>query len=306
MEPLVIKLSSHYYESRVDRLIRQLTPIFELQERQTLHIDLKGLAGIGQPALALLIATLVQATDRGLVGEKSFVSLPDSPPVARYVERMNLVKIVSPTLEREEAFVRRDAEGFMPCRRFHDLAEGISVGRELAVHLQERCNVDDVGKASVQLALGEITDNVAYHADTAHGGFAVCQHYKNRQAFDIAIVDLGVGIMESLARNPMLPTPADDAAALKLALTPRITSTPTRNAGLGLFVTAMLLQGNGGRFTLRSGNAVAYRGSENETRLTTVALPGTLATMRVRSDRPLNIETVYSRFRKELGDGPDL
>jgi anti-sigma regulatory factor (Ser/Thr protein kinase) len=303
-DTLTITLSSHYYLPRLERLLRQLEQLLVLDEPRQVLVDLRGLTGIGPTCLTVLVATLVRTGELGLFADGSQMVPPKSPPVSRYVQRMNLVDLVVPE-QVAEAFERHDEHGFMPCRRFATLDEGVNVGRTLSDHLQEKCSVDDVGKTSVQIALGEITDNVPYHAHTAHGGFAMCQHFPRRDMFEIVIADLGVGIRSSLTRNRDLPTPDDDAAALDLALTPRVTSTPDRNAGLGLFVTAMLLEANGGQFYLRSGNAVAHRGAEDDTLGGRVAFPGTLATLQVRTDRPLNIESVYARFTKELGDADD-
>lgn len=303
-DQLVIKLSSHYYFGRLERLIRQLTPLLDLRAPARVVVDLSGLTGIGPTCLALLTAAMMRTYESGLLKQSSRLIAPKSPPVALYIQRMNLAALVTAG-QSKETFVRKDEHGFMSCRRFHTLDEGVQMAGLLAGHLEERCRVDKVGRVSVELALGELTDNVVYHADTPLGGFAVCQHYPKRDTFEIAIADLGIGIGESLARNPDLPTPQDCAAALDLALTPRITSTPERNAGLGLFVTAMLLQGNEGQFHLRSGDAVAMRGTVSETSATAVALPGTLTTLQVKTDRPLNIEQVYARFKKELGDADD-
>jgi anti-sigma regulatory factor (Ser/Thr protein kinase) len=304
-EPLIIKLSSHYYFGRLDRLIRQLEPLLALNEPRPVTMDLSGLTGIGPSCLALIIAAMIKTVDDGLLGPGSWFIEPSSPPVARYVDRMNLRALVLPPSGESEPFARGPEEGFMSCRRFHDLAAGVDVARSLADHLQERCSTDTVSRASIYLALGELTDNVVYHAATDLGGFAMCQHYKARETFEIAIVDLGIGIMQSLAANPELPTPATGGDALDLALTPRVTSTPQRNAGLGLFVTAMLLQANGGQFYLRSGDALAMRGAESRTEAGKVVLRGTLATLQVRTDRPLDIEQVYARFKKDLGHADD-
>src|SRR5436189_39728 len=83
-------------------------------------------------------------------------------------------------------------------------------------------------------------------AATPLGGFAAAQAYKKRPTFEIGIVDLGIGIWESFARNPEAPKPQNDLEAIQMALQRGISSNRPWNSGEGLWVTAQALRDNGG------------------------------------------------------------
>jgi hypothetical protein len=143
----------------------------------------------------------------------------------------------------------------------------------------------------------KVCENVIDHADTQLGGFGAAQGWpKSNREFEVAVVDLGVGIRASLAKNSAYSAIADDKTAIATALLPHVTSTPERNAGNGLFVTQMLLAINGGHLLVRSGRGCVMRGAMNVERDTELVLPGTVVSLRARMDRPLDIATVYARL----------
>jgi hypothetical protein len=107
-----------------------------------------------------------------------------------------------------------------------------------------------------------------------------------------------------LSRRKNSPLYADlpgDVEAIQIALQPHVSSTPERNAGIGLFVTRLLLASNGGTLAVRSGVGAVYTGIRERTLVRQVAFPGTMVALRARTDRPLNINEVY----KQLPDGND-
>lgn len=110
------------------------------------------------------------------------------------------------------------------------------------------------------------------------------------------MVDLGIGIRASLIRNQAYRDVDTDVEAIEAALEPRVTSTPERNAGIGLFVTKLLLSANGGEMLVRSGTGAVYRGSEDRAESRATRLPGTVVALRARTDRPLDINAVYAQL----------
>jgi signal transduction histidine kinase len=92
---------------------------------------------------------------------------------------------------------------------------------------------------------------------------------------------------------------SDDATAITRALEPRVSATPERNAGIGLFITKLLLEANGGLLLVRSGYGSVQAGIINEAKPESVALPGTLVALRARTDRALDIISVYEHLARE-------
>jgi hypothetical protein len=231
--------------------------------------------------------------------EDSTVYLPNSPPVRQYLERMDMFRELVSDLEPEE-FERRDPVGFRPCQHFRGASDYATVAKDLTDALAERCRIEPVAKAAVRVCLDEICENVVHHADTSLGGFAAAQGWpkQGRRVFEIAIVDLGVGFRRSLIKNPAYAHIQDDAEAIDTALKPRVTSTPERNAGIGLFITSLVLHFNGGELLVRSGLGAVRRGARFKVEAREVPLPGTVVALRANMDRPLDLTPVYAALEK--------
>lgn len=293
-----IGFSGAYGFDRLEKTIKTLQPLLSLVEPAVIVIDLSRLVHISPTSLALLLATMKRVEADGLLAPGTRIITPASPPVARYIERMNLIRQLVGG-EVAEGFTRREPEGFRPVERFASGDDYWTMAGSLTDAVAERCRVDKGGKSAIRVCLDEICENVVHHADTELGGFAAAQGWprKNRE-FEIAIVDLGVGIRSSLTKNPDYAHITDDATAIATALQPRVTATPERNGGIGLFVTSMLLAINGGILLVRSGTGAVFQGAKNTTESREVAMPGTIVALRAKMDRPLDINSVYAELDK--------
>jgi anti-sigma regulatory factor (Ser/Thr protein kinase) len=285
-------------QGRLERLIRLLGPLLELEEPACVDVDLSGLVSVSPAALALLTAALRRLADLDLLGDGSVISPPLSAPVRNYLLRMNMIRLLAGE-DFKEPFERRAPSGFRPCEHFTDAKDYPKVAKHLTEALTERCQTDNIAEASIRIALDEIAENVVHHADSSIGGFAAAQGWRKNQEFEIAIVDLGIGVRGSLTKNPAHADIADDATAITRALQPRVSATPERNAGIGLFITKLLLEANGGLLLVRSGHGSVQAGVVDDTRLESASLPGTLVALRARTDRVLDINSVYEHLASE-------
>jgi anti-sigma regulatory factor (Ser/Thr protein kinase) len=234
-------------QGRLERMIRLLQPVFSLSEPAHVVIDLSRLVSISPSALALLTAAVDGVTERWVADQETNVTIvpPISPSTRTYVQRMNLLRSVSGFGHIEEPFKRHQEEGFRGCLRFVDDDDYWLAAKELSSALAERCVMDQLGRAAIRVCLDEVTENVIHHAQ-ASAGFAAAQGWRKNSEFEIAIVDLGIGIRASLTANEKYAHITADADAIETALLPQVTATPERNAGIGLFVTRQLLTANGG------------------------------------------------------------
>ena len=285
-------------QGRIERLIRLLEPVLALEEPAVVHVELERLVTVSPAALALLIGTLKHVSARGLIAEGSVINPPKSPAIRNYLLRMNLVRVLLGE-DVDEPIARNPAEGFRPCEHFTDVNDYPTVALSLTEALTERCETDDVARASIRICLDEIAENVIHHAATATGGFAAAQGWRRNGEFEIAIVDLGIGIKASLTQNPEYADVTDDAQAIVRALQPHVSATPERNSGIGLFVTRLLLRANGGSLLVRSGYGAVYEGASDQVTLEQARMPGTLVALRARTDRPLNINAVYEQLDRD-------
>jgi anti-sigma regulatory factor (Ser/Thr protein kinase) len=287
------RMAGGYGLDQIDRAIRDLCPILHLTEPEYILVDLGGLAYVGPAALALLAAALsrLSALEFGVR-----VIPPRSPLTRNYLMRMDFLKMWAEADWYPEPFERKPAVGFRPCQHFTSGDDYWIVAKDLTAAVGERCSMDRASTAALRIALDEVAENVIHHADTPLGGFAVAQSSAKRKDVQIAIVDLGVGIRASLAKNPRYADIKEDVEAIATAVQPQVTSTPERNAGIGLYVTKMLLRANGGHLVVRSGYGAVYRGAREAEATRESRMPGTLVALKARTEAPLNLAEVYRQL----------
>lgn len=286
---------------RLERLIKLLRPLMVLDEPAVIDVDLSRMVSIGPSALALLVATLRRIEDQGLLGAGSVLEPPRSPGLRNYLMRMNLLRSLAGGEDFDEPIVRHETHGFRPCAMFSDDSDFWRVASAMTEALCESCKVDEVARSAVSVAMAEVTENVVHHANAEHG-FGAAQGWRKTREFEIGIVDLGRGVRASLTQNPDYADIVDDVSAISTALGARVTATPDRNSGIGLYITKMLLAANGGSLLVRSGNGAVYSGAANDSRTEAAELPGTLVALRARTDQPLDINAVYTQLEHDHPD----
>ena len=149
-------------------------------------------------------------------------------------------------------------------------------------------------------SLREIFRNVVEHSQSNHIWYAA-QYWPTRHKVELAVLDEGVGISRSLARNPIHQIGCDEHA-LYLALQPGISGVRAargrfadnvwRNTGYGLFMTSSLCK-NGGDFIICSNTRGIHSNSQTseiiESNFDGTALRMVIDTSRVESlDRSLD------------------
>jgi len=111
----------------------------------------------------------------------------------------------------------------------------------------------------IKYVVSELVRNVFEHADSPIGGVVCAQFFKKSNKVSIGVVDLGIGIMESIRRSHIVETDKD---AIQLALTPGITGLTNNvggtesNAGAGLFFIKSIAKINRDFFLLYSGSTM--------------------------------------------------
>ena len=126
----------------------------------------------------------------------------------------------------------------------------------------------------------ELITNVIYHADS-NGGFALAQYceYAAGPAIELAVADAGIGIRNSLAKNPDFGGIESDCAAIKRAMTDGVTSAGDKHRGFGLGYAAANTQLEPTRsLAIRSGNGIITLSGNGviQEETSQIAYPGTL------------------------------
>ena len=108
---------------------------------------------------------------------------------------------------------------------------------------------------AMEWCTNEIIDNVRIHSAASTPGMVCAQYYPNLNRLDIAVVDMGIGIKESLSESYDC---SNDSEAITTALQRGVTRNKEVGQGNGLAGSQEILRLNGGSFTIWSGQAL-YR-----------------------------------------------
>lgn len=170
-----------------------------------------------------------------------------------YFERMGLFRFLG--MDSGMTIREHDSTG-----RFIPLSQ-IKTSSELSLFISEMTPLLHLcpPKAEpIRYIMSELIRNVLEHAHSSHGTIACAQYYKKSNSIRIGIADTGRGIRDAMEE---FHHPSNDLEAIRLALTPGITGTTSReggtdwNAGAGLFFIKSIASVNNDFFLVYSGNA---------------------------------------------------
>jgi anti-sigma regulatory factor (Ser/Thr protein kinase) len=203
-----------------------------------------------------------------------------------------------------------DAQG-----RFHPLAPIISESsaQDLADAVAHMFRVagtsDELTLRAIGISLSEIFSNCYFHAETATQicGLACAQSWPGGKRAQVAVADIGIGIRNSLAKNPAYAERLSNANANEMATELGVTGKPQgSHSGYGLAIARQLMERHGGNLLLLSGNE-AFRATQDRLERASLqpAWPGTILILEWHTGRPLDIGKVYAGWPK-LGDVDDF
>ncbi|MEN9920307.1 MAG: hypothetical protein RL538_200 [Candidatus Parcubacteria bacterium] len=171
-----------------------------------------------------------------------------------YFKRMGLFDFLR--LDSEIEIVEHESAGrFIPISQIQD-SKTLSRFIEDMIPL---LHLDVKQSQSIKYIMSELVRNVLEHSNSQYGAFVAAQYHKKTNTIRIGIVDTGVGIKRTITRSHPAKTDAD---AIRLALTPGITGTTSKeggtdyNAGAGLFFTKSISKTNKDFFVIYSGDTL--------------------------------------------------
>jgi hypothetical protein len=191
--------------------------------------------------------------------------------------------------------------------------KGIEVGNEIednSRHLASTlCNSD--GGAlfeTLSYSIRELMRNVVEHSEARR--FGICaQYWPTKHRAEVAILDRGIGLRESLAGNPHIDA-SDDKRAINNALMPAVSGKafkgsrnkqrgPWANSGFGLYMTSRICR-NGGTFFVASGQTGLLLTQKAEAkRYYDCRFQGTAVRMVMRTDHVADLRDTLSKYRSE-------
>lgn len=190
--------------------------------------------------------------------------------------------------------------------------KGVEVGDEVEEESRRMASMlCGAANAAVQDTLAysvrELMRNVVEHSRAKQ--FGICaQHWPSEGKVEVAILDRGIGLKESLAPNPHLDA-SDDKKAINYALMPAVSGKafkgtrvkqrgPWANSGFGLYMTNRICR-NGGTFFIATGNTGTLLTKGGGKRYFPCKLRGTAIRMVMRTSQIEGLRESLEKYRKE-------
>ena len=209
--------------------------------------------------------------------------------------------------EEEARQCRQDETGrFVPLQKPRTDHESATVAKRVIECFQ---GLEPRIGASLKYAVSEIIDNALQHSGFRDGAVVGAQAYPNLadRPIDVVVADCGIGIRQHLSQHPLYRGLADDAEALRIALTPNVTGVyrhraagerpdpqTSENQGIGLSVVNSLARRNAGRLVVWSGRAI-YDSRQGIAPMP-VAWPGTVVFLRL----PTRLQVFHREIVDEI------
>lgn len=244
-------------------------------------IDLQECKFIKPQAALWCLTFLALARAQGISCE---MLIPANKGVCAYLRSLGLfetLKGCGVAVDDRGVFSGSDAKIILPISRFSTTSEATAVVNLAFTRLQT------LGAGAVNLTsaitelLGELTMNAVQHSESPVGAFA-CVHLLDTAKglrFTCTVADGGIGVRESLRRNPALRHRVNyDWDALELAVRERVSGTADPHRGIGLYGVSEDVRKPGRSLLLHSGLGSLEITEELESSARRTRLfPGTLA-----------------------------
>ena len=145
-------------------------------------------------------------------------------------------------------------------RGVYERSSTSSQAEELTTQAIEALMESGLGAANlysvVSETFAELAVNAVEHSESPIGAFGLIQSYDSEfgRRFVCGVADGGIGIRRSLEKNPeLLDRVPYDWVAIQLAVEERISSTPRKTRGVGLFGVAQDMRSIGRSLIIHSG-----------------------------------------------------
>lgn len=200
-----------------------------------------------------VVLTMVAAL--GLTMDPRSISINNLQAKSKhYLERMGLFRLLN--IQSEIKITEHEPAGrFIPLSRIVN-DDGL---KHFLNDMVPLLHLEPHHAEPIKYIISELVRNVFEHSCSKDGAIACAQFYQKSNTIRIGIVDTGIGIKKAINVSHKA---SSDIEAIKLALTPGITGTTSReggteyNAGAGLFFIKSIAKVSKDFFMIYSGNAM--------------------------------------------------
>lgn len=306
------KVSGH------SQIVDELSHAFSANLTDTVHfiLNLNTYSMLYSDHLVLISSTINYLKDKGINVTGNFSDFRKNSDQVKYASRINFFRQIG--FEYEEDFSRQNATArFTEIRKF-DESNAIEIHREI-MEILLKDSINDDMLLVLDYCLWEVIDNTIRHSlsdGTVYNGYGYisCQYFPSKKQIRIIVSDNGQGIHKALTTHPDSKySTLNEAEALEKSIEKGVTN--STGMGFGLWATATLINENGGKLIIHSGNHSLE--IDNQKKLLDVSKwQGTYTYIRVNTDVAVNYDKIFTddvqrnafeEFKEKiLGDLEDL
>lgn len=232
---------------------------------------------------------------RERAGKACRFSFDRNSNLCSYLERINFFRILG--VDVDEHFERHASERFMELAEIIDDDDYTAneIPSKLRQIVSKTTRIDITLESALDLAFGEVIDNVLTHSETTVPGLAIAQYYPKKGYVEFCVADAGIGIPASLAKNVAYRSEPPDRLlleAFKNGVGENVMGLAGGlkgyGAGYGLAFTSRLVNKTGGKLWAISHDSALEIGVGTTRLLDDCWFPGTLICARVKDDVTLS------------------
>jgi anti-sigma regulatory factor (Ser/Thr protein kinase) len=291
-------LEGSYEDSNLDDLCDELHAVWSPTEKVVAsQIDLRKLGSLEPASLALVLGAICGVSTRAHGATPTAFLAPETAVAPTCLQAEHLERLIEggPGLWR----VTDDEEllGVEVFSSLHGIDRTIA---SLQQNLALNTDLPEASMRSMRTMVFELSENVMQHSKASRG-VVVLRFLSTTQSVRIAICDDGMGIRRSLTQNPKFRDRDDDLAAIAASMGAGATAEPGTGGGMGLYLARLVVRGNDGKLTIRSGDACREEGDDVSDSTLLPPLRGTLVIIDANGDRPFDYGRIDDTLLKPAG-----
>lgn len=248
------------------------------------RIDLRGCEFVYPPAALWCVVYAALVCHYGMACE---LLVPQNPEAASRLKAAGLFSALTEMgadVDERGVDAADESQIVLPLSIFASAPEVENLVDETIERLHERGFSASFGSIASN-TFGELGINAVQHAESPIDAHGMVQFYNNPQhgkQFSCVVADGGIGIRESLSKNPAIDPPSYDWTAIERALDENVSGTGSPSRGMGLFGIADATRKFPNRgLIIHSGVGMLMLGADGPSQRTLVRFPGTLAAARI-------------------------
>lgn len=215
---LTIEVPNYLIAQTINAVLEK-HPIFDYNPGsfEKVIVDFRNMGFIRPTGLAFIVA-LMKYIKHAQISAKYFFRDSHHIDVIRHLEKMEFYEKFGLIRESQLTGKKVDIKNFCEVREVASSKDCQSVSMQLAHLIDSQVDIPKGMLDAVSHSLSEIIDNIFHHGDSPINGFVCAQTFPNMQEIEIAIVDCGMGIKESLKGNARFEYLNSDTESIALAV----------------------------------------------------------------------------------------